>query len=152
LAQRKLKPPVRATRAAIAASRTAKGTLTRALEEELFRHAEILSEGGCRASSPSRQSYFGSTMLSIDLDRLRPFVRGGLSAGARLCLAEAVDGSLRIRLRAMRLARAEALRRVPDRSLGTVCVETRVRLTERQLHIDVDLEAEVGVSSGSRRS
>jgi len=123
--------------------------LSRTLEEELFRSAEVLSEGGCRASSGQRDSYFGSTMISVDLERLRPLFRGGLDERARQQLAEAVDGSVRVRLRAMRLARAEAARRVQDRSVGTVYVETRVRLTEHQLHIDVDLEVALSVSSGS---
>jgi hypothetical protein len=52
-------------------------------------------------------------------------------------------------LRAMRLARAEAARRVPERVLGTAYVETRVWLTDRHLHIDVDLEVPLGVSSAS---
>jgi hypothetical protein len=52
----------------------------------------------------------------------------------------------------MRLARAEAIRRTPNRVLGTVYVETRIRLTDCQLHIDVDLEAALSVSSGSGTS
>ena len=88
-------------------------------------------------------------MISIDLDRLRPLFRGGLDGLARKRLARAIDGSVRVRLRAMRLARAEAARRVQDRSLGTVQVETRVRLTESHLHIDVDLEVLLSVSSAA---
>ena len=56
---------------------------------------------------------------------------------------------MRVRLRALRLARAEAARRVPDRMLGTAYIDTTVRMTERQLHIDVDLEVALSVSSGS---
>ncbi|HEX2676705.1 MAG TPA: hypothetical protein VHM19_08700 [Polyangiales bacterium] len=125
--------------------------MSRALEEEIFRCAEVLSEGSCR-SGDQGGTYFGSTMISVELERLRKVTRGGLDHEERRLLAEAVDGSVRVRLRAMRLARAEAARRIPDRALGTVCVETRVRLTDRQLHIDVDLEASVGVSSAARRS
>lgn len=148
----RLKPLVRATRAAVGASARGTPTLSRAFEEELFRCAEVLSEGSCRGKGDRGDTYFGSTMISIELERLRRVTRGGLDADARRLLAEAVDGSVRVRLRAMRLARAEATRRIPDRALGTVCVETRVRLTEHQLHIDVDLEAAVGVSSAARRS
>ena len=148
----RLKPIVRATRAGISASSGGGPTLSRALEEELFRCAEVLSEGSCRGKGDRGDTYFGSTMISIELERLRRVTRGGLDADARRMLAAAVDGSVRVRLRAMRLARAEAARRIPDRALGTVCVETRVRLTEHQLHIDVDLEAAVGVSSAARRS
>lgn len=146
-----LKPLVRATRAA-ALVRRSSVCLTRALEEELFRCAEVLSEGGRRAVGGQRDSYFGSTMISVDLERLRPLFRGGLDERTRQLLADAVDGSVRVRLRAMRLARAEAARRVQDRTLGTAFVETRVRLTQRQLHIDVDLEVTLSVSSGAGES
>jgi hypothetical protein len=124
--------------------------LTRAFEEELWRAAEILSEGGCRDTTRGfRESYFGSSMISIDLERLRPWFRGGLDTATLERLAQAVDGSVRVRLRAMRLARAEAVRRVPNRLLGTAHVETRIRLSGRQLHIDVDLEASLSVFSGA---
>ena len=127
----------------------ARPRLSRAFEEELFRAAEVLSEGSCRGSAVRADSYFGSTMITIDLERLRPWFRGGLDAQARRDLVHAVEGSVRVHLRAMRLARAEALRRVRDRGLGTAYVETKVRLTERQLHIDVDLEVALSVSSAS---
>lgn len=147
--QGKLKPLVRATRVAPFCHRGGDVTLSRALEEELFRSAEILSEGGCRSGGAQVDSYFGSTMISIELERLRSWFRGGLDARARHLLFEAVDGSVRVRLRALRLARAEAARRVPDRMLGTAYIDTTVRMTERQLHIDVDLEVALSVSSGS---
>jgi hypothetical protein len=148
LVKHRLKPLARAQRAA-ALVRHGSVCLTRALEEELFRCAEVLSEGGLRTLGGQRDSYFGSTMISIELDRVRPLFRGGLDERTRKLLGDAVDGSVRVRLRAMRLARAEAARRVQDRTLGTAYVETRVRLTERQLHIDVDLEVALSVSSGS---
>jgi len=151
LVKHRLKPLARASRAP-ALVRHGSVCLSRALEEELFRVAEVLSEGGRRAVGGQRDSYFGSTMISIDLERLRPLFRGGLDQRSLQLLADAVDGSVRVRLRAMRLARSEAARRVQDRTLGTAFVETRVRLTERQLHIDVDLEVALSVSSGSGQS
>jgi hypothetical protein len=152
LTSRSLKPLVRALRGRALAARGSGTSLTRAFEEELFCAAEVLSEGSCRRGGPRPDSYFGSTMISIDLDRLRPWFRGGLDAHARRELLHVVDGSVRVHLRAMRLARAEAVRRVHDRALGTAYVETKVRLTERQLHIDVDLEVALSVSSGSGTS
>jgi hypothetical protein len=147
----KLKPLVRALRGRALVARGAAGipSLSRAFEEELFYAAEVLSEGGCRSGGSRPDSYFGSTMISIDLDRIDPWFRGGFDAQARRELLRAVEGSVRVHLRAMRLARAEALRRVHDRALGTAYVETKVRLTERQLHIDVDLEVALSVSSSS---
>lgn len=147
----KLKPLARALRAPPLSRSNGPLTLSRELEQQLFSCAHVLSEGGCRTSGSSGPSYFGSTMISIDFDRLLPMFRGGLDLEVQQRLLEAVDGSVRVRLRAMRLACAEAARRVPG-SLGTAFVETRVRLSERQLHIDVDLEVAFRVSSASRRS
>lgn len=149
IAQRKLKPMVRARRAPAFSSRAGHPTISRLFEEYLFRYAEVLSEGGCRSVKGHADSYFGSCMITVDLDQLRPWFRSELDTAARSLLADAIDGSVRVRLRAMRLARAEAMRRTPDRTLGTLHVETRIRLTERQLHIDVDLEAALSVLSGA---
>jgi hypothetical protein len=150
MAADKLKPLARATRGAMLVRRQAV-TVSRALEEELFRAAEVLSEGGCRDDAQLREAYFGSTMISVDLARLFARLRAELDERDRQALALAVEGSARVRLRAMRLACAEATRRVHDRMLGTAQVEVRVRLTPDQLHIDVDLEVPLRVSSGTRR-
>lgn len=148
----KLKPLVRATRM-LGVSRHKRGvTLSPSLEEELFRVADVLSEGSCRGGATQGDSYFGSTMISVELDRLRSWFRGGLDAEARRALYQAVDGSVRVRLRALRLARAEAARRLPNRALGTAYIDTTVRITEQQLHIDVDLEVPLSVSSRSGQS
>jgi hypothetical protein len=146
---RKLKPLARATRLAALSGRGPELALGRGLEAELFRSAEVLSEGGTRGESGS---YFGSTMISVELERLRGWLRGELDARTWRRLLHVIDGSVRVRLRAMRLARAEAERRVPNRTLGTAHVETKIRMTERQLHIDVDLEAALSVSSRSEGS
>jgi hypothetical protein len=152
LTSSKLKPLVRAVRGRALAAHGSGMSLTRAFEEELFSAAEVLSEGSCRSGGLRPDSYFGSTMISIDLDRLRPWFRGGLDVHARRDLLRVVEGSVRVHVRAMRLARAEALRRVRDRALGTAYIETKVRVTEHQLHIDVDLEVALSVSSGSGAS
>jgi hypothetical protein len=149
LTQGKLKPLARATRTPALYRRGGEIILSRPFEEELFRSPEVLSEGGCRGGRGQGDSYFGSTMISIELERLRVWFRSGLDERTRRLLLETIDGSVRVRLRAMRLARAEAARRVPDRALGTAYIETKVRLTEHQLHIDVDLEVALSVSSAS---
>jgi len=124
--------------------------ISRLLEEELFRHADVLSEGELRHVD-ERESYFGSTMIAFDIVRIASFVQGSFDEAARQRLLHAVEGSVRMRIRAMRLARAEVGRRVPDRPLGTAQFETRARLTNTHLHMDVDLEVPVGVSSRARR-
>lgn len=86
-------------------------------------------------------------MFSVDLEAVsrRLGARPSLLAFAEL--RDAVEGSMRVRLRLMRWARAEAARRVPSHMLGMATVETRVRLDENQLHIDVDLEVPLEVLS-----
>lgn len=148
MATGKLRPLARALRGPALLRRTYV-VLGREVEEAIFRRAEVLSEGGCRVGPAGRDAYFGSTMISVDLDHLRSHWRGEFDTKARAALAAAVDGSARVRLRAMRLARAEAARRVPGRAFGTAQVEIRVRLNRDQLHIDVDLEVPLGLSSGS---
>lgn len=121
--------------------------LSREAEEVLFRRPEVLSEGSVRESPEGGRSWFGSTMITFDLAALEAHWRGPLDDAARTRLLEAVQGSVRVRLRAMRLACAEVARRLPDRPLGTAQVETRARLVGDTLHVDVDLEVPIGVSS-----
>lgn len=147
----KLKPLVRAERNAALHRRTAV-QVTRALEEALFREADVLSEGSLRQQSPSAATYFGSTMIRIRIAPLLARARPLTSSHERAELVLAIEGSVRIRLRAMRLARAEAARRVERSVMGTAICEIRVRDMGDQLHIDVDLEVPVRVSSRAKRS
>jgi hypothetical protein len=147
---RRLKPLAKALRGPVLVGRQ-NTTISRSFEEELFRRADVLSEGGCRSTKGALDCYFGSTMISFDLSSVRAGFRGDFDDATRAALLRAIDGSVRIRLRAMRLACAEAARRVPDRVLGTALTEIRVRLSNDQLHIDVDLEVPLGVSSRSRQ-
>ena len=96
-----------------------------------------LSEGSVR-SEASGDSYFGSTMFSVDLEVLAASWRGTLD---REALRSAVEGSVRMRIRLMRLSAADAKQRVPDRICGTTTSETHVALQGDSLHIDVDVEA-----------
>lgn len=124
-------------------------TLSREAEEALFSFGELLSEGSqaLRPSHDGQPRYFGTSMFSVDLDAVAQFLGAPRSPRAFAELRDAVDGSVRVRLRLMRWARAEAARRVPSHLLGTAHVETRVRLDENQLHIDIDLEVPIEVLS-----
>jgi hypothetical protein len=152
LVRGKLKPLVKA-RSALRLVQQRSWRLSHALEEAIFRSAEVLSEGGVRgagsgsAASTTASTYFGSTMISVDLTKLGAFARGLETADAHAALLSAADGSVRVRLRAMRMARAEAARRVQRRTFGTVLCEIRMRLRGEHLLIDVDLEVPLRVSS-----
>lgn len=111
-------------------------------EEELFRVAEVMTEGRLDGAA-----FFGSALVTIDLERVAPHLRGAEAEAERARVLEAAAGSVRVRLRAMRLALADVTRRHPDRPLGTASTETRFRLEGARLLVDVDLEVPVGVSS-----
>lgn len=113
-----------------------RGALTREGEELLFALAERMSEGEVRQTRSGR-AYFGSTMLTVRATDLAPRWRGELDLGV---LRDAVDGSVRVRLRAMRVACADAAHRAPSERLGTAIVETRISQVGDRLHIDVDVE------------
>lgn len=145
----KLKPLARALRGP-AFVRHGGVAISRLMEEQMFRDADVLSEGELRRLD-GHESYFGSTMIAFDLTRLTGYVQGTLSTDGHQQLLRAMEGSVRMKIRAMRIARAEVGRRVPDRALGTAQIETRARLSSTHLHMDVDLEVPVSVSSRARR-
>jgi hypothetical protein len=138
---RPLKPPAMARRIpAFRPRRTAPRVPSDAAVEVLFGAAEILAEGALHRASPR---WYGSVMFTIDLATLRRRCRD-LSEDADLeAFLEAVEGSVRCRLRIHRAARAEVQRRFPDRALGTATVETAFERRGDVLLIDVDLEVDV---------
>ncbi len=144
-----MRPPAKglakATRAALFVERTHRA-LTREAEEILFEHAEVLTEGSADRTGGAT-SFFGSTMITIDLEPLAGRLRGLDAPGMREALCEVVGASVRMRLRAMRIACAEVARRVPDRDLGTAQVEIRTSLVGCRLHLDVDVEVPIDVPS-----
>jgi hypothetical protein len=142
----KLKPLIKSRRQPFLAKRQAV-VLTRALEETLFRHADVISEGATRKSSDGGYAYFGSTMIAISFQHLEHETQQPFTPRTRALLVEVVDGSVRVHLRCMRLARAEAVRRVTDARLGTVFCDMRVHDDGSHLRIDVDLEAQMRLSS-----
>ncbi|MBK8172938.1 MAG: hypothetical protein IPK60_21755 [Sandaracinaceae bacterium] len=118
-------------------------SLNREGEEALFRVASVMSEGIVRDGG----TFFGSTMITFDLEALAPDWRVTLDNAERERLLRTIEGSVRVRLRALRIARAQALQHVSNRPLGTAYADMKFSLRGRHLHLDVDLEAEVAVSS-----
>lgn len=124
----------------------------------MFEHAEVLTEGSAerdealeredpRRGRGGSVSFFGSTMITIDLDRVGDRLRGLDAPGAREALRDVVASSVRVRLRAMRIACAEVARRVPEREFGTAQVEITASLVGSRLHLDVDVEVPLDRSS-----
>ena len=114
------------------------GVLSRGAEMALVARFARMSEGDVREERGA-ESYYGSTMFSVDLASLESECwRGELD---REALRRAVEGSVRMRIRFMRLSVADARQRLPDRRWGTFTSETRVDIVGDQLHVDVDVEA-----------
>lgn len=142
----RLKPLAKIQRRPFLAKRQ-QTVLTRGLEEALFRHADVISEGGLRLLPSIGHTYFGSTMIAIAFERLAHETQQTFTRRSRALLVNVVEGSVRVRLRCMRMARAEAVRRVHDKQLGTVLCDLRVHEDGTHLRIDIDLEAPMRVSS-----
>jgi hypothetical protein len=116
----------------------------------LLASASILVEGlvkglaeGQRgtAARAGRQTYFGTVMLTIDLNLLGPQLRGAEDpvAAARRA-ADLMARDLRIDRRLRKLAIAEAERKVGSRLREPEC-ELRVRADRGVIYIDLDVEA-----------
>ncbi len=138
---RPLKPPVRVRPGALLRARSGWALGARAVDE-LYRVAEVLSEGRCEAGT-----FFGTTLVTIELSRA--LVGLGLEGDEVMLgrVSDAIRGSVRVRLRAMRLAEEDLARRFPDRVIGTARIETRFRVEGTRLLMDLDLEAPIGGSS-----
>ncbi|MFO0681901.1 MAG: hypothetical protein U0234_07620 [Sandaracinus sp.] len=138
----RLKPPVRVRPGALLRERTGWALGARAVDE-LYRVATVMSEGRREGDV-----YYGTTLIDIDLVRaMGSLVQGPEDAALLARVQDAVAGSVRVRLRAMRLAEEEVARRFPDRVVGTARTETRFRIEGTHLYVDVDLEAPIGGSS-----
>jgi hypothetical protein len=133
-----LRPIARVTRIALI-EREVRERLSRAALELLFSHAEVMSEGqrSTRAGAPI---YFGSTMLTVDLETLAPFLREPCDAGTarRLGALLARDPTVATRVKA--IAAKEAARLAGGR-LRAVAAEMKVTARGSRVFIDVDVEA-----------
>lgn len=138
---RALKPLVRVRPGALLRERSGWALGARAVDE-LYRVAEVLSEGRCEDDT-----FYGTTLIAIELTRALEGIGVDVDADVLERVREAISGSVRVRLRAMRLAEEDVARRFPDRRIGTAHTETRFRLEGTRLYVDVDLEAPIGGSS-----
>ncbi|MEZ4337139.1 MAG: hypothetical protein R3B82_10970 [Sandaracinaceae bacterium] len=136
-----IKPPARARRI-LAWPRGGRGALTPAAIAELFRFAEVLSEGDL-----DEGRWYGSIMISFDLAGFARACRDVALPDDLDALERAIEGSVRVRVRAHRIACGEIYQRFPDRDVGTAQVFTRFRREGDVLLLDIDLEAPVDLPS-----
>jgi len=91
-------------------------------------------------------------MIAISFEHLAQETKQRFTAQTRALLVKVVEGSVRVHLRCMRMARAEAVRRATGARLDTVFCDMRVRDDGSHLRIDVDVEAKVRLSSRADRA
>jgi hypothetical protein len=132
-----LRPLARVQRIALF-EREVRERLSRAALDLVFERAELMSEG--QTSTRGGQAvYFGSTMLTIDLEALAPVLREVCDAGTarRLGKLLATDAAVASKVRA--IAAREAAR-IAGAKFGTVATEVKVNARGAKVFIDVDVE------------
>lgn len=134
----RLKPPARARRPR-AFVRMEHVALTRLAIENLFGGAEVLAEGGL----DEKERWYGSVMITFDLARVKRRCRGLDEEDELARFVAAVEGSVRVRVRAHRMACNEVYRRYPDRPVGTAIIESTFRREGDRLLMDIDVEVPV---------
>lgn len=137
VAARQLKGLKRVTRTAVFRV-SEHDCLSRDAEEAIFQHAVVLSEG-----VQSGDRFSGSSMISVDLNRLAHLFREPLDRAGLDRLRRSMEKSVRVHLRAIRIARNEALQRTGGVELGTFEAHVSVGIVGTELKLDVDLDAPV---------
>jgi hypothetical protein len=132
-----LRPMARVERIALF-EREVRERPSRAALELVFRRAEVMSEGQ-RANRDGRPVYFGSTMLTLDLETLAPSLRESCDAGTARRLAGLLAGDPSITARVKAIATREATRLSGGR-LRTIATEMKVSARGARVFIDVDVE------------
>src|SRR3954469_20443905 len=132
-----LRPLARVQRIALF-EREVRQRLSRAARDLVFERAEVISEGqkSTRAGQPV---YFGSTMLTIDLEALAPQLRESCDAGTARHLATLLAGDSAVASRVKSVAKREAARIAGGR-LQSVATEVKVSARGARVFIDVDVE------------
>lgn len=132
------KPMARAVRIALF-QREIRVRLSLAALDLLFARADVISEGQ-RAMRSGRDSYFGSTMLTLDLPSLAPLLSDACDAGTARRLAALLENDADVAKRVQQLAERETERvagAVP-RQVGT---HVTIRSQGAKVFVDVDVEA-----------
>jgi len=132
-----LRPLARVQRIALF-EREVRERLSRAAMDLVFERAEVISEGqkSTRAGQPV---YFGSTMLTIDLEALGPVLREACDAGTARRLGKLLASDATVAARVKSIATKEAARIAGGR-LSAVATEVKVNARGARVFIDVDVE------------
>ena len=131
------RPMARATRITLF-EREVRERLSRAALDLLFARVDVISEGQ-RAQRAGKESYFGSTMLTIDLPALAVVMRDAPDAGTAHRLATLMADDPQVEKRVQGLATREATR-VAGTALRAVSTHIAIRAQGARVFVDVDVE------------
>jgi hypothetical protein len=133
-----LRPLARVQRIALF-EREVRERLSRAALDLVFARAEVISEGQ-RQTRAGREAYFGSTMMTIDLEALAPALREtcDVSTARRLAALLGTDPAVTARVEAV--AARDAARNAGAAPKTLTC-ELHVEARGVRVFIDVDVEA-----------
>lgn len=134
------KPMARASRLTLF-EREVRERLSRAAMDVVFARAESISEGQCQ-SRGGREAYFGSTMLTIDLNALGDVLRDAGEPGTPQRLVPLMELDPEVAVRIREIAAREATRIAVAR-LKDLKTHVSIRAQEQRIFIDVDVEANV---------
>ncbi|MBI2893151.1 MAG: hypothetical protein HYY06_06330 [Deltaproteobacteria bacterium] len=132
--------------------RTQASRIAPGIVELVLSRASVISEGAVRSGIAGRETYFGSSMLTIDLEDLAKELRVPVDARLAEDLARRLPFSAHLKVHALRIARDEAERRVPGRSADRFSAELKVRAAATRLEVDVDVEMPLAAATGRARS
>jgi hypothetical protein len=132
-----LRPLARVQRIALF-EREVRERLSRAALDLLFERAEVMSEGQ-RSTRAGQPAYFGSTMLTINLEALAPVLREVCDAGTARRLATLLFDDGAVATRCKSIATKEAARIAGGR-LRAVATEVKVSARGARVFIDIDVE------------
>lgn len=112
--------------------------LSRSALDLAFAHAEVMSEGQ-REKRGGRDTWLGSTMLTIDLPSLAPLLRDACDAGTARRMAALLGADPGLGARVHQIAIAETEKRCGARP-RKVETQIQIRAQGARVFLDVDVE------------
>ncbi len=114
--------------------------------ELLLAGARILSEGELTYQKDVGPMYYGSTMVTLDLERSAAYLRGQLDASMAEKLLALCSSHEQVRERLLEVARREASR-LAGRDLGNWDIELKARRKGASVLVSLDVEAKAAQTS-----
>ena len=135
------KPMARATRITLF-EREVRERLSRAALDIVFARADLLSEGqrSARVGQDGKSSFFGSTMITIDLPSLADVLRDACDAGTAHRLVTLMEADTTLPRRIRDIAEREATR-IAAGKVKDLKTHVTIRAQGARVFVDIDVEA-----------